>query len=261
MNNKNSLYLDGVDRKIIDLLNLAPAHPSILARKVGLPRTTISYRLNRFQKHGIASMQKNGRKCLWQSTVPAVLDSGPVCIYRGNEIETAYSKLLTLPKRSEIISIQGGEAARGEILSLSVSFIRKAHRIFKTKGFVLKGISHESAIKHLAGVNKELIKSHVGRSVGLKLFTNELFKGGGEIFVSDSFVLISNPSQKMAITCTDKGVAGVMKDTCVLIYDLLGNMQSFDINDFFKNAIGLSSPSREGSILDAKNSVSDFVEK
>ena len=227
--------MDIVDEKIMDSLKENPAHPSILAKKLSLPRTTICYRLSRLAKHKIVSMKTNGRKSLWHLSASVPLSGGSITIYRGKDIEGAYTQLLTLPKGSIIMSIQCGGAVHGEIMSLSKSFIQKAHDVFKKKQIMLKGISNESAIRHLKNLNQRLIKSHIGRSVGLKLVSNKLFMSDGEIFVTDKFALISNPAQQIAIICKDDGIINAIKDTCTMLYDLLEDTKSFDINQYFKD--------------------------
>lgn len=226
-----------MDDKIVNSLKESPAHPSILAKKLNLPRTTISYRLNRLEKYKIVSMQTKGRKSLWYISSSTPSSYGPITIYKEREIENAYAQLLDLPKGSVIMSIQCAGAAHGEITSLPESFIRKAHNTFKNRNFIMKGISNESVIKYMKSVDKKLIKSHIGRGVGLKLFSNQFFTGDGEIFVSEKFILIANPSQKIAVVCKDNGIINALKDTFTTLYDLLEDIKIFNINQYFKDLV------------------------
>jgi len=79
-----------------------------------------------------------------------------------------------------------------------------------------------------------MIKSHIGRSQGLKIFSNDSFIAPGEIMSTESFLLLANPKSKFALVIKDKGVTKIVNDTLRLVFDLLDGEKFFDLNGWLR---------------------------
>lgn len=229
--------LDNLDNKILKLLGEEPAHTSELSRKTGVLRTTVQYRLNRLLRAGLVRKNKKGVASVWQPVYRNPHNKSLCQIYRGKDIIYAYEQLLSLPSQTLIFSIQGSSAARGEFKKLPSAFIKKAHRVFKRKMLVMKGASNKKALEGFNDINKTLIKSHVGRPQGIKMFFGNEFTAPGELMSTEKFLLLANPEQDFAVVIKDKGITKVINDTMKIFFDALGDEKTFDLNYYLKNLL------------------------
>lgn len=226
--------VDNLDNKILKILGDEPVHSSEISRKLGVLRTTIQYRLNRLANLGLIKKVVVGRKSVWYPVYKNEHNKNQYRVYRGGEIVQAYNQLLNLPKQTPILSIQGSDAAKGEFDNLPALFIKEAHRVFKRKRIVMKGISNKKALNHFDKLNKDMIKSHIGRPQGLKIFSNGSFMAPGEIMSTENFLLLSNPKSKFVLVIKDKGITKIMNDTLKLVFELLDGEKFFDLNGWLK---------------------------
>ena len=231
--------IDLIDARITKALEKQSMYPSAIARKTKLPRTTISYRLNKLLKYKLVKNTVVGRKCLWELVYPAEKQSEVIAVYDNKNILQAYSLLFSLPKESVIWSIQGSAATVGELANIPESFIKEAHRIFKRKRIVFKGILNPTALQVFDKISKSLAESHIGRGVGLKLLDENLFKESAEIFATTEFVLITNPSKQIAIAIKDPAMISIFIGMCKSLFNLLENVASFDMNQFLRGKLGV----------------------
>lgn len=226
--------LDKKDNEILDLIWKKPLHTSELARQLGIKRTTLTYRLQRFVKSGFVESTTSGRKSLYSPKFNKTGAKNHFQIFKGREIASAYREFFDLPKNSIILSVQGSGAANAEMRNLPRSFITEAHRVFKKKGIILKGFSNEKAFKAFEKIEKPLIKSHIGRSLGIKVFNNNLFTCKGEIMVASKLLLLGNPEAKKVILIKDKEIVQVVYDVLTLLFELLEDTSTFDLNSYLK---------------------------
>ena len=231
------LLLDRLDQKIIHLVSRRELHPSEIGRRLGLPRTTIQYRLKKIAELGLARERVSGRKTLWSAIIPLVHNKSYFRSYTGREIVLAYRQLLALPAETTVLAVQGSRAAQDEFASLPTPFIKEAHRIFKRKRFVLKGLTNEEALRVFARLDKSLVQSHVGRTLGTKLFRDKHFLGSGEILSSRRLLLLSNPTSRKAIVIKEQAITEIIYDLLDLVFEILEGRNTFDLNDHLRNKI------------------------
>jgi DNA-binding transcriptional ArsR family regulator len=226
--------IDSLDSKILKIIGTEPMYPSEISRRLGVLRTTIQYRLGRLSDSGLVKKNIEGRKSIWQPVYKNDHNKNHYRVYKDKEIVQAYNQLLNLPKQTTILSIQGSDAAKSEFDNLPTLFIKEAHRVFKRRGIVMKGISNKKALGHFDKLNKDMIKSHIGRSQGLKIFSNDSFIAPGEIMSTENFLLLANPRAKFALVIKDKGVTKIVNDTLRLVFDLLDGEKFFDLNGWLR---------------------------
>lgn len=230
----NMIGIDEIDNKIIKLLDEKPLHPSEISRKLGILRTTIQYRLNRLHRAGLAKKTIKGRKSIWQPIYKNAHNKNHYRVYRGADIVRAYQQFLSLPRHTFILGVQGSEAARNEFNNLPPLFIKEAHKVFKRKGIIMKGISNEKCLGLFDELNKDMIKSHIGRTQGLKIFSDDKFLASGEIMSTEKLLLLSNPKSKFALVIKDEGITKIVNDTLKIIFGLLDDSKTFDLNRYLK---------------------------
>jgi len=231
------LVLDNLDNKILTTISKQELHPSEMGRRLGTSRTTIQYRLKKMEELGFAKKRTAGKKTLWSSVFRQEHNKKHFKTYKGNDSLQAYRQLLSLPAETIVFSIQGNRAAKGEFSALPEQFIKEAHRVFKRKGLIIKGIANEEALRAFTGFEKSLLQSHVGRTLGIKLFHDNHFLGSGEIFSTKKLLILSNPVAKNAVVIKDKGITEIVYDLLELMFIMLDGRSTFDLNQYLRNKI------------------------
>jgi DNA-binding Lrp family transcriptional regulator len=231
------LVLDELDNKILTLIGEDELHPSEMARKLGVLRTTIQYRLRKIEELGLAKKRTVGKKTLWSAVVRQEHNKSHFKIYKGNDFVQAYRQLLSLPAETTVLAIQGSRAAKGEFTALPAQFIKEAHRVFKRKRFVLRGVTNEQALRAFTGLEESMIQSHVGRTLGIKLFRDNHFLGSGEIMSTKKLLLLSNPIAKQVVVIKDKGITEIVYDILDLVFEILDGRNTFDLNNYLRSKI------------------------
>lgn len=226
--------VDDLDNKILKLLGKEPLHPSEISRKLGVLRTTIHYRLDRLYHAGLAKKTTSGRRSIWRPVYKNTHNKNHYRVYRDKDIIQAYKQLLILPRQTMILAIQGSSAAKSEFDNLPPLFIKEAHKILKRKGIVMKGISNERSLGLFDKLSGDMIKSHIGRAQGLKMFSDDKFLAPGEVMSTENFLLLVNPKSQCALVIKDRGVTKVVNDTLKVLFELLDGDKTFDLNRYLK---------------------------
>jgi len=224
--------LDDLDRKILGLLGEEPAYPSEISRKLGALRTTVQYRLCRLHKSGLAFKVIRGRKSIWRAIYQKPHNKNRYRVYVGRDIVHAYKELFTLPRHTVIFAIQGSDAARGEFDSLPPLFIRDAHRILKRKGIIMKVASNEQSLGAFDALNDTMVRSHIGRTQGVKIFSGNIFLSAGEIMSTEKLLLLSNPKLGFVLVIKERGITAIVNDTLKTLFEFLDDYKTFDLNRY-----------------------------
>ncbi len=226
--------MDVTDTRIVRLLGDAPAHPSEISRRLGFSRTTVHYRLARLARAGLAKKTIIGRKSVWSTAYPSRHNKNHYRAYAGDDIVQAYVQLLTLPRGTVVLAVQGADAAKGEFAFLPKAFIRDAHAAFKRRGIAMRGVSNEKVLKIFDALDSDMIRSHIGRPQGLKIFSDGKFLASGEIMSTERMLLLVNPTSRLAVVIKDKGIAKIANDLLSALFELLDGDKSFDLNRYLK---------------------------
>ena len=227
--------LDNLDNKILKLLGKEPCYPSEISRELGIFRTTIHYRLSRLAEAGLAKKTLVGRKSIWRPVYRNEHNKSYYQAYLGRDIVQAYKQLLNLPNDSTIFAVQGSLAAKSEFESLPTLFIKEAHRIFKRKNIVMRGILNEGALDLFAKLNKDLVKSHVGRTQSIKMISGNRLSSHGEIMSSEKILLLSNPKSRFVLVIKDPGITKIVNEMFKLLFELLDGNKTFDLNRYLSS--------------------------
>ncbi len=218
---------DTIDKKIIGALEIEPLHPSGLSRITKLPRTTITYRLNRLAKQKAVRSKIRGRKIIWEINYRPQKNQ-LFQVYSDENFKDAYLECLKIKPNSIIFSVQGMSAASSELKHLPRSLVFKIHEYFKKHNIVFKSITNQKTLEVFKEIDNQYIKSHTGRAGGLKLFKNNLFLDDGEIAVCEQFVLATNPKNKTAVLIKDKAIIMTLYQTFSLLFDSLEQIRGLD---------------------------------
>lgn len=228
---------DKLDNKILTFIRDQESYPSEMARELGVLRTTIQYRLKKMEKSGLAKKRTSGKKTLWSIVIRQERNKSHFKIYKGDDVVQAYGQFLSLPAETSIFAIQGSRAAKGEFVVLPDQFIKEVHRVFKRKRFVLRGITNEQTLHAFIGLEESMIRSHVGRTLGMKLFRDNHFLGSGEVMSTKKMLLLSNPVAKRVVLIKNKGITEIVYDILDLVFEILDGSNTFDLNNFLRGKI------------------------
>lgn len=243
------LRLSDADRRILARLARAPLHTSVLAREVGVPRTTVAYRLRQLKERGLVERHTVRRKPFWRLSFRPGRRAGWCRTFRGGEIVQVYSELLSLPRNSVVYCIQGRDAPAAEFAVLPHELIQRLHRAYKSRRILFRCISNTEILQVFQRVrlDRTMIASHIGRLVSAKLFTNGLFLGSGELVVTRNFVLLTNPKTRVAVRIRDDGIVDIVYDLLSLLFDVIEPVDSFDLNRYLQTMLSECSESSEGA--------------
>ena len=97
---------------------------------------------------------------------------------------------------------------------------------------MMKGISNERILGSFDKLDKDMIKSHIGRAQGLKMFSDDKFLAPGEVMSTEKLLLLSNPKSRFALVIKDKGVTKTVNDILKALFELLGDNKTFDLNRY-----------------------------
>jgi len=231
------MLLDQIDQKIIKALEKGGLHPSDISRAINLPRTTIAYRLARLEKQKVVRSRSVGRKMVWEINFRPQNDAVQFKIYSGEEFQNAYLECFNVPAKSVVLSIQSVSAGRSELKFIPRDLVFKVHNFFKKKNIVFKSISNQKMLAVFGEIDKNYVKSHIGRSGGIKLFKNNLFEDGAEIIVCETFAMISNPNIKTAVVIKDPGIIKTMREALTLLFDTLEQVKGFSLNEYLRKIV------------------------
>lgn len=226
--------LDDLDNKILTLLGKEPTYPIEISRKLGELRTTIQYRLNRLYRIGLAKKTILGRKSIWRPIYKNEHNKNYYRVYKNKDIVQAYKQLLALPRQTVIFAIQGNDAARSEFNALPSLFIKESHRIFKRKKIIIRGILNEKSLGLFNQLDENMVKSHMGRTLGLKIFSDDKFLASGEIMSTEKLLLLSNPKAQNVLVIKNQGITRIVNDTLKVLFELLEKDKTFDLNYYLK---------------------------
>ncbi|MEK7136499.1 MAG: winged helix-turn-helix domain-containing protein [Patescibacteria group bacterium] len=228
------ITFDILDRKIMSALHFTPLHSSALSRKIGESRTTIVYRLKRLSQHGYTKKTIVGRKSVWTIVERKLGSKSHIQIFKGTEMMTGYRQLFNLAPRTILLCAQGAGAVRGQFRNLPAPFIMNAHRVFKRKKITLKGLTNVTALKEFRHVGQTLLKSHLGRSLGVKIFNDHHLLQNSELMSAPDFLFIGNPVKKRVVILKDKDITGLIYEILSLLFELMEKGPNFDLNTYLK---------------------------
>jgi len=222
---------DTQDNRILSFLRKQPIHVSEMSRHLGIKRTSVTYRLQRLERLGLIKGSLLGNKRTYSLKFKKVGLKDYIQNYSGDAMADAYKNLLHLPKETIIFAIQGNHAAKWHLKHLPESLISEIHRVFKKKKIILRGISNTEVVNIFKKMSTSMIRSHKGRTLGIKLLENK-FAGDGEMMVTKNFILLSNPRAKRVILIKDPAITEMVYEVLALLLESLGSIRIIDINAY-----------------------------
>lgn len=225
---------DKLDEKILDLLGKEPSYPSVISRDLGVLRTVIQYRLKRLSKAGLIEKRVEGRRSVWSPIYMKEHNKNLYRLYKGREITQAYKHFFDLPHQSIVFAIQGSEAVKSEFKNLPELFIKEAHKKQRSKGIIIKGILSKKALSVFKNLSTTMLKSHIGRTTGVKTYDDEKFSGSGEIMSTPKMLLLANPQKRLAFIIKDPEITKIINEMFKTLFDLLEGNKNTDLNQLLK---------------------------
>ena len=203
------IILDKKDKQILSILKKGPYYPSLISKKTGIVRTTVNYRLCKLHTYKYVDRHTQGKKVIWQIVPGNIFGKEHFRLYKENEIVNGYNELLRLPKNTVILSIQGYNAARNELRHLPHYFIKEAHRVFKRKNIVIRGIVNKKSLECFKDLQGAMIQSHTGRGMGLTLLEGDILLGSGECMATNDMLLLANPEKRTVLIVKDRDITEI----------------------------------------------------
>lgn len=232
------IYSNKIDTKIIDFLGNKKMNATKISKKLVLGRTTIQYRLQKLVREKVLHREKGFKHEVLYSINRNILNisgnSRQLGAFSDKNIIRAYKYITELPKDNVIYSIQGKEAVRNIFKILPNDFIKSAHSTYRRKRFIIKGIINKNTINDINGMDKEMAKSHIGRTVGLRLIDGNILNGPCELISCKSVFLISNTEDRKTFIIKDKNIVTFLYEIFAMLYETSDNIRIFNLNDYFK---------------------------
>lgn len=224
-----------IDKKIVKALGASRLNAYSLSQKIGLGKTTVQYRLNKMAKFGlIERFVISDRKITYGTTKKAtneIHDSRLVEVFTGANVTKAYESFIESRRQSSIYSVQGTSAIQLLLKDLPNKFVKEAHARYKHKSILIKGFINENAKAIIQNMRSDIVKSHTGRTVGLKLLNGNILRGDDEILCSKSAVMFHNARKRRAIVIKDRGISEFIYEILDFSYNEY-NVPIFPLNDF-----------------------------
>lgn len=228
-----------IDRNIVKSIGSGSLSASEISRKTHVSRTTISYHLKGLLSRKMISKSAIvGRKILYSVNKKAIneaRESRLVEVFTSQDMIHAYRYFFEAPKNTPIYSIQGHDAIYKISKILPPDFIKKAHVTQKRRSIIIRGFAPKSVLPILKSLDKDLIQSHIGRTVGLKLVDNGVLMGDCEILCRKTIFLISDTTKKRALILKDKSITKFLYEIMAMFYDNYDNAKIIRLNDFLKS--------------------------
>ena len=98
----------------------------------------------------------------------------------------------------------------------------------------MRGILNQKSLGVFDKLSGDMIKSHIGRAQGLKMFSDDKFLASGEVMSTEKLLLLSNPKSNFALVIKDKGVTKIVNDTLKVLFELLDGDKTFDLNRYLE---------------------------
>lgn len=228
------LILDTIDRQILSSLRKNKAHPSLIAKELRIPRTSVAYRLQRLKKFNRVESKIEGRKTVWKLTKKRAHNKELIHEFSGPEYYECYKILYTLPKLSALYILQGVEAGKAEFKTIPHYLIEDIHTMYRRRKIIMRAIVNKKILSVFDRISDQLKKSHLDRTQGIQL-TDSLFTSSGELFVAKDFVLLVNPEKKRAVTIKDADIVMLMNDFMQLFYTLSDELEHLDLNKYIRD--------------------------
>lgn len=79
-----------------------------------------------------------------------------------------------------------------------------------------------------------MLKSHIGRTTGVKTYDDEKFSGSGEIMSTPKMLLLANPQKRLAFIIKDPEITKIINEMFKTLFDLLEGNKNTDLNQLLK---------------------------
>lgn len=230
------IIMDDIDTKILNSLSKKSNNPSLLAKELSIPRTSISYRLLKLKKiHKINSFIV-GRKTMWCLNLNKTHSKSLFQIYEDYKFLECYKQINTLKRNSFVYVIQGKNAAQAELINIPEELILNIHKTIKKKHITMKAITNQLILEEFLNLSKKLKESHINRQQNIKLI-DKIFISSGELFVTDSYISITNPKKRKGVIIKDKDIVIMFYDLMRLLFSLSDKLENFDLNSYIRKTI------------------------
>jgi DNA-binding transcriptional ArsR family regulator len=237
----NNMSYAKIDKDIVRVLETDELSATSIARRSRYGRTTINYRLRKLQSARMVSRSKVvGKEVFYvlnKKAANSARESRLIEVFDGPQLVQAYKYLTEAPRQSVIYCIQGAGAIRNAFKILPAGLIKTTHHGYKRKNIILKGFANKQALSTMKELDEEMIQSHIGRTVGLKLVDGDILLGSCELFCLQSVILMVNTAKRRVIVIKDKEIASLLYEILSMLYDVSNDIQVFSLNDYLKKLI------------------------
>lgn len=249
----------------ITVLKLEKSNISNLARKAGMPRTTIYPILDNLLKRGLVSIIHVGNHDEWEAIEPKELyqktkkslknlaealpsleslrgilighkKSSDILFYKSwDGIKKAYEMVFNLRPTERVYSIEGNLSTEAKSKYFPTKYIIDWQKTIKNKKIIWEGIIGEKTLEIDKDINDvKILESFLGRMVIATVLPDNLMNFDADIISFRDTVIITIVRQDTAIFIHNPEIAKTFKS---LFFIIQQGGRKVDLNAFIQNLI------------------------
>ncbi|OGI83876.1 hypothetical protein A2997_00440 [Candidatus Nomurabacteria bacterium RIFCSPLOWO2_01_FULL_36_10b] len=253
------LGLSASENEILKALQKKPYSPSFLAEIIKLPRTTVTFLLNKLKERGLIEKSKVGKRFFYKTVAKTELSyilrkisnhldpnaalfeitvgkrQSEIEIYKGKEkMKEAFHKVLKVNRGNRVYGLQGNKSIEKSLNKIEWDFIYKYHNTLKKKGIIMEGISGENSLKMFEGMSNKQLKSHLERLTVIYLAPDEFFDFDLDILVFQNIVMMINYDEETILLIKDSKIQETMQK---IIAFMETHSRKIDLNTYLRDLI------------------------
>lgn len=246
------------------LIELERGSVSDLARKTGLPRTTLYGALEQFLAQGFARKVRVGNHTEWEAASPDELyslakdnlrefkeampdmealrgraerDGKPaeVLIYKSRAgLKKAYESMFELRRHERVYVIEGGRSVQAKLNPALASYSIEWQGLFKKKGIILESVGSEETITRMKQIAPEVLRAHLDRRIIATMLPDDVMNFGSDIMVFRHTAVITVASKNLSFIIHNPEIADTFKN---LFFALQSMGKRFDFNAYVRGVL------------------------
>jgi DNA-binding Lrp family transcriptional regulator len=229
---------DEKDTAILAELARGPRSASYVARRTGLRRTTVRYRLQSLvRRRAVQDAGVRNRERLWGLSSRREPSRAPVEMYRGRDMERGYALLEGFPRNSIVYAFEGVGWLRKRNAAISRELPVRMQRRHRARKVTFKSAIHRRYLQLMREMSTLPVLSELRQRsmvTGL-VMAKSSFLSDGAYFVTTDFILIANEEKKYVLIIKDKTVVRMIYETLEMFFGFsehTAGVEHFDFNAF-----------------------------
>jgi len=242
---KKLLNLSDSELRILEKIrSMVSITPSGLAISTGIPRTTISFLLEKLAKRGLVERVSVKNHKEWGACSKNISDLESyfatdnfsvikqVNGIRG--IEKLCLEMFELGAAERVYYIQGSESSAYALAKLDEVFWKRFHKEIKKKKIILEGVAAESVLVTFNGLSKSQLLSHKDRMVIAYLVPDQMLRMPIDFFIFKNKILIIDYMEEVGVSVRQKNIVAAFQ----LFVEMAKNFgRKMNLNEYIFNLL------------------------